>query len=356
MEADKTIKRIAIDNHISEDSVRQIFLDATSNFPAMISNLPEIISLDEKATYTNEGLYSLIINDPIRRVTLDILPNRTKEYLIKYFIQIENRKNVKVVITDLYEPYRQVVKRCFPNAILVADPFHVVKIIVKTLDDIRLRKVKKYESNKKSNEYNMFKNRINKALLLKSFDETRYELKKKKEQERLYLEERTNKEPRDKYLDYWYGNIKIKRNNKFIEITRISRLHEMLELDDELYKAYNLKEDFFKIINYVKIEDIKRELHKFIKECKESNITEMIKVAKTLNNWLEEIINSQKEEKYNNGFTEANNNKIDKIISASYGYKNFDFFRKRTLVILQKGYSGSPKNNKKEGQKSSSKK
>lgn len=356
MEADKTIKRIAIDNHISEDSVRQIFLDATSNFPAMISNLPEIISLDEKATYTNEGLYSLIINDPIRRVTLDILPNRTKEYLIKYFIQIENRKNVKVVITDLYEPYRQVVKRCFPNAILVADPFHVVKIIVKALDDIRLRKVKKYESNKKSNEYNMFKNRINKALLLKSFDETRYELKMKKEQERLYLEGRTNKEPRDKYLDYWYGNIKIKRNNKFIEITRISRLHEMLELDDELYKAYNLKEDFFRIINYVKIEDIKRELHKFIKECKESNITEMIKVAKTLNNWLEEIINSQKEEKYNNGFTEANNNKIDKIISASYGYKNFDFFRKRTLVILQKGYSGSPKNNKKEGQKSSSKK
>ena len=36
----------------------------------------------------------------------------------------------------------------------------------------------------------------------------------------------------------------------------------------------------------------------------------MIKVSKTINNWLEEIVNSQKGEKYNNGFTEANNNKI----------------------------------------------
>lgn len=41
-------------------------------------------------------------------------------------------------------------------------------------------------------------------------------------------------------------------------------------------------------------------------------ITEMLKVAKALNYWLEMIINSQKEKKYNNDFTDVNNNKIVK--------------------------------------------
>ena len=166
MDADKTIKRISLDNHISEDSTRQIFLKATESFLERIFYLPEVISLDEKATYTNKGMYSLIINDPIHRVTLDILPNRTKEHLIKYFMQIENRKNVKVVIIDLYETYRQVVKRCFPNAMLVADPFHVVKLIEKALDDIRLRKLKKYAEDKKSTEYNLLVNPFLKCYLI----------------------------------------------------------------------------------------------------------------------------------------------------------------------------------------------
>ena len=42
------------------------------------------------------------------------------------------------------------------------------------------------------------------------------------------------------------------------------------------------------------------------------------------------VIDSQKEEQYYNDFTGVNNNKIDKIISVSYEYKNFAF--------LEKGY------------------
>ena len=91
-------------------------------------------------------------------------------------------------------------------------------------------------------EYNLLKNRVNKSLLLKSFDETKYEKERKQNQEKLYEEGRTNKKPNNKYLDFWYGTIKIKKNNKFIEVTRISRLHEILNLDEELYTAYNLKE------------------------------------------------------------------------------------------------------------------
>ena len=71
----------------------------------------------------------------------------------------------------------------------------------------------------------------------------------------------------------------------------------------------------------------------------------MISIAGTIENWFEEIVNSLKNDKYNNGFTEANNNVIDKIISVSYGYKNFEFFRLRTLTILRKSYSGESQKN-----------
>ena len=345
LDKNKSLKDIAISNHVSEDKARNIFLEATKTYPKTIKHLPEVLSLDEKATYTSEGMYSLIINDPIHRETLDILKSRKKEDLIAYFFKIENRKNVKAVIIDLYVPYKEVIKVCFPKAIIVADPFHYTNHVIEALDKVRMRLVHESETNKKTYEYYMFKNRVNKGLLLKSFSETKYELKKKEEQLEKYEKGRSKKEPKNKFEDYWYGKIKIKKNNKFIEITRVERLHQMLQLSDELLKAYNLKEDFLRIINNVKTDDIKRELKNWIKKSKESNIPEMISVAGTIDNWFEEVVNSLKNDKYNNGFTEANNNVIDKIISVSYGYKNFEFFRLRTLIILQKSYSGGNRKN-----------
>ena len=63
MNRDKTIKQIAIDNNVSEDLVRNTFLDATKNYPDYVSNLPEVISFDEVSTYTGEGVYLYIILD-----------------------------------------------------------------------------------------------------------------------------------------------------------------------------------------------------------------------------------------------------------------------------------------------------
>ena len=65
----------------------------------------------------------------------------------------------------------------------------------------------------------------------------------------------------------------------------------------------------------------------------------MIEAFKTIENQLDEIVNSFKDERYSNGFTEAKNNTIDKIVDRAYGYRNFKFFRLRTLAILHQSYS-----------------
>ena len=184
----------------------------------------------------------------------------------------------------------------------------------------------------------MFKNRTNKSLLLKSFNETKAELKIKQERQEKYDKGLIKQKPYDKFNDYWYGTIKIKKNNQFVEIYRIDRLQEVLNMNSELLEAYNLKEEFLRITTHVKYKDAKRQLKEWVKQCYDSKIPEMVEAANTINNWINEIVNSFKDERYSNGFTEANNNTITKIVDRAYGYKNFKFFRLRTLVILHKSY------------------
>ena len=345
MDRDKTINSIAKETNTSETLVRKTFLEATKNYPDYVETLPEVISFDETSTHTKEGIYSFILNDPIHKITLDILPKRNKDYLINYFMKVKNRKSVKVVICDLYRPYYEVVKICFPKAIFVADPFHYIRYVIEGLDNVRIRLVHEYEENKKSYEYAILKNRTNRKLILKSFNETKNELHKKEEAIRKYNENKSNRKPYDKFNDYWYGKMKIKKNNKFIEVYRIDRLQEILNINEDLFKAYNLKEEFLRIVIHVKYEDAKQQLKKWIKECQESNITEIIEASNTIKNWLNEIVNSFKDERYSNGFTEANNNTITKIVDRAYGYKNFKFFRLRALVILHKSYTGGSRKN-----------
>ena len=79
------------------------------------------------------------MNDPIRKRTLDILSNRRKNYLISYFTRVENRENVKYVISDMYEPYLLATKVMFKNAKYVIDRFHYARYIMDALNDIRIR-------------------------------------------------------------------------------------------------------------------------------------------------------------------------------------------------------------------------
>ena len=150
-----SITYIAQENNISDVEVRNILLDAMANYPDNVKIVPEVISIDEFAAHTSYGKYALIINDPIKKRTIDILPNRRKNYLISYFTKVENRNNVKYVIGDMYETYLIVTKVMFKNARYVVDRFHYIRYIMDALDDIRIRIQKKYGYNTK--EYRILK-------------------------------------------------------------------------------------------------------------------------------------------------------------------------------------------------------
>ena len=319
MDYNLTIEAIAKKNHVSKYIVRKELEEATALIPKYRKNLPSVISFDEFKADTKEGKYAFILTDPIHKKVLDVLKSRKKEYLIKYFANTENRYSVKYIISDMYEPYLLVQKAMFPHAQYIVDKFHYTRYIMDALDKIRIRLQKEY--GEKSKEYKLLKNRKNVSLLRKYGNEVN-----------------------------WWVETKRYRNGNLVNVLPGDIIQEIFKISDELHRGYQLKELFLDIINHADYNDAERQLLCFIELCQESKIEEFIEASKTIKNWLPYIVNSFIDKKYTNGYTEGINNKIKVIKRNAFGYKNFEFFRKRILYIFSKNISGGKtsgrKNNK----------
>lgn len=308
-----TIDKIAIKNHVSKYIVRKELDAATEMIPEYQKNLPRVISFDEFKADTKEGKYAFILNDPIHKKVLDVLPSRKKERLIQYFTFTENRHSVEYIISDMYEPYLLVQKIMFPKAKYVVDKFHYIRYIMEALDNIRIRLQKEY--GEKSSQYKLLKNKKNVSLLRKYSNE----------------------------ISWWVEQERY-RNGHIVRVLPGDIIRELLDISDDLKRGYQLKELFLDIVHHSSYEDAERQLGDFIDLCEESRIEEFVEASKTIKNWLEYIVNSFIDERYTNGYTEGTNNKIKVIKRNAFGYKNFQFFRKRILYIFNKKINGGKKN------------
>lgn len=313
----KTFKKIADENRVSEYIVRKELIEATNAIPDHIKNLPKVISFDEFKADTKAGKYAFILNDPIHKKVLDILPNRKKEYLIQYFTYTENRHSVEFVISDMYEPYLLVTRIMFPKAKYVVDRFHYTRYIMDAVDKIRIRLQKQY--GEKSKKYKMLKNRKNVSLIRKYSND----------------------------IDWWVL-VKRYKNGHLVDVLPGDILRELLNISDDLRIGYRLKEEFLDIVNHATYENAEEQLTCWISKCIASNIAEFIEAAGTIARWKEYIVNSFIDKRYSNGFTEGINNKIKVIKRVAFGYKSFELLRKRILYIFNNKLGGTNgrKNNK----------
>ena len=311
-----SINKIAERNHVAPGTVRRELEEATSLIPEFIKNLPRVISFDEFKADTLEGKYAFILNDPIHKKVLDVLPSRKKERLVQYFTKTENRRSVEFVISDMYEPYLLVQQIMFPHAKYVVDKFHYIRYIMDALDKIRIRLQKEY--GERSKKYKLLKNKKNVSLL--------------------------RKHGRD--ISWWVEVERYKHGHK-VKILPGDILRELLSISDELKRGYQLKEEFLDIVKHVTYEEVEEVLLNWIELCKESKIEEMLEASGTIERWLPYIVNSFIDKRYTNGFTEGTNNKIKVIKRVGYGYKNFSFFRKRLLYIFNNTISGGTRNGRK---------
>ena len=258
--------------------------------------------------------YVLIIISFYNRAVLDILKDRDKSTLTSYLrkIDIRERNRVEYIGIDMNDNYRDILPIFFKNATIIADSFHVVRHVSEALDNVRKRIMRRYDDDKRSDEYYMLKYR----------------------KELLFVENIFADEFKE-----------IKRNHHFhYDLSEFNLLEMMLEIDHELKEAYELYHAYIRFNNtdYNDTDKAVEDLNELINDYRLSDIKEFISLADTLNNWKTEIAGSfikYRNRRISNGPIEGRNSLIKKILKIANGYTNFKRFRNRAMYCLNK-YAG----------------
>ena len=278
----RSFTSISKELNISVSTVIRIFDSITYLSP---DKLPEAVAIDEFKGNTGKDKYQVILTNPITGEVLDILEDRKQEHLIKYLKQydINNRSEVQFFVSDMWKPYHELAQAFFKNATYLVDKYHYVRQIIWAFERTRKRIQKRY-----GKEYRlMFKN--SKRIL------TKRQSKLKPEQK--------------------------------------ERVDALLYVNDELRKAYYLKESFYAILDCKERHTAKEMMNEWLYMAQNSKLSEYYQCSNTLINWQKEILNTF-EHPYSNGITEGCNNKIKVLKRNAYGYRNFRRFRNRILHIF----------------------
>ena len=89
---------------------------------------PRVLGIDEHFFTRKKGFATTLCDLHHHRV-YDVVLGRSELSLENYFQKLEGKAEVRVVCMDLATSYRSLVRLHFPNARIVADRFHVIRII-----------------------------------------------------------------------------------------------------------------------------------------------------------------------------------------------------------------------------------
>ena len=285
-------KDIAKNNNVSHNTVNRI-IHSISNKKVLPGVLPTIMNIDEfKATNDTIGKMAFHIVNNRTGKTFDIIESRKSNFLFKYFMRFPRKQRlaVKFIILDMFEPYYLLLKKIFPNAILITDKFHVVALASNALKNTRVKCMKKDKKN-----YNKLKHYWK---LIQKFEDDL---------------DKDNK----KYSNH-FGK----------EITDYDIVSYIINTNKELKATYEVYQG---ILRSIKNKDAN--LFCNIVSSNHESISEYMKTTlKSLNKFSYHIIMSFNYN-FNNGIIEGINNLIKCIKRIAFGYKSFYDFKTRILLI-----------------------
>lgn len=269
--------------------------------------LTEVLCVDE--VYSKHFAYRhycFVLYSPQLDKILDVLNSRNKEDLCSYFgkIPMRERNRVKYFSMDLYDVYRQVAELCFPNALICADHFHVIKNLSMCFNRGRVRIMKNYTYLKERNDpwYWLYK-KYWKLLLMNPSKLS-------------------------------YSKQKVSKSGMVMDQHQI--VDYMLSIDKNLRDAYELMNDYKDFNSTASIGDAEERLDELIERFHNSKFKEYYEFYRLLKNWRQEIINSFNkvhDHIISNGGMERANRDIKTLIRHAYGFRNFSRIRNRILYV-----------------------
>ncbi len=237
---------------------------------------PTTVGIDEHFFSRSKGYreFATVLVDFNHKRVREIVLGRSRVELEKVLKEIPGRENVKNVVLDMSDTYRSFVRDFFPNAELIADKFHVLRLLNPSINRRR-----------KDITGDVRKNPVRRLLL---------------------------------------------RNRKNLEYFERKALDEWLNGNPDLSEIYYAKEalyGFYRIKGYNKA---RRAFIKMTDRMALSKLPEIKTFRKTLMRWREEILNYFKTG-ITNARTEGFNNVAKLVQKRAYGVKSFEMYRLRFL-------------------------
>ena len=293
-------KHIAKLMNVSVHTVRRLADKAAENLrPSPLDTLPKHISLDEfKSTSSVDAAMSCVCIDNDTHQIIDIIADRKLSSLKAYFMRfsLEARSNVQTITTDLYTPYMTLAQDCFPNAKVILDPFHIVQSLNREFNRYRIHVMNTYRTSDRP-LYNKFK-RYWKLLLAC--------------EEKLLTSQ-----------DGYYKLFKYPTNSGAI-------VDYLLETNSTLQNTYYCMQWLRTALKNRDFDEFTSLLQQF----KHISVAPgMNRVLRTFRKQLHHLKNTFIFKSLSNGPIEGINNKIKVLKRSAYGYRNFNHFRNRILLM-----------------------
>lgn len=228
----------------------------------------------------------ITIGENRTKTLLEVLQNDNQETLQRRLKSLPDpvKQRVSEVCIDMKQSYLKAIEAELPNAKIVVDKFHVIKEILRQMEDMRKilqsLNVKNYR-------------RINRFLLLKN-------------------RERLNQE----------------------EISRLNDVFKRYDKFPTLKECYLIKERVRKMYKSKDREVAEKELNLILLSIENYSVGKIKEIHGTLSRWKPYILNYF-ENRTTNAFIEGCHNKIKLIKRTSYGFRNFqNYVMKITLAFL----------------------
>jgi transposase len=237
---------------------------------------PKVLGIDEHFFTRRNGYaeFATVFCDLKKRRLFEMCKGKDAKSVFEIMDHYPGREKVQVVVIDLSNGYRGIVRKMFPNARIVADKFHALRLLSPALMKLR-----------------------------KQINGNKLELK----QRRLLLRNRED-------LKYF----------EKVELDKFLEKHPNLE---ELYWFKERLRVFYKCRNH---RQARRNLEMFIGDLERSAQEAANVLGRTLKRWKEELIGYYGN-RWTNGFTEATNGNAKALQKRARGFRNFVNYRLKTL-------------------------
>lgn len=243
-----------------------------------------MIGIDEFAVKKGHVYMTIVVDLETGRVVY-VGDGKGKDALDGFWKRLtRSRCRIEAVSTDLSGSFISAVREHLPDATLIFDHFHIVKLANDTLDKVRIDTYKGLESKEK-------------ACAIKGL---RWVLLGNGEQ--------------------------LKSDNAE------QRLKKALAVNADLATSYYLKEDLRRVWNQTDKEVARTILHNWIKKALNSGIRHMKKLADTIEMHIDGIL-AYYDYKISSGKVEGINNKIKTIKRQAFGFRDDVYFKLRILAM-----------------------